>query len=72
MAKTQRKKCPYYEEILMRYCKAFEKKIMIPGCSGKEKYCSCEAYLRCPVFKEHDSTKEYMPDKKTKEDNDTE
>ncbi|MFQ6084203.1 MAG: hypothetical protein ACE5WD_12725 [Candidatus Aminicenantia bacterium] len=46
-------KCPFYEETRMRYCKVFEKKIMIPSRSGKEKYCTCKDYLKCPVYIEH-------------------
>jgi hypothetical protein len=45
--------CPFYEETRMRYCKAFEKKIMIPSRSDKEKYCTSKDYLKCPVYLEH-------------------
>jgi len=49
---VQKIKCPFYEEERMRYCKAFEKKIMIPSRSGKEKHCTCKDYLECPVYLE--------------------
>lgn len=42
--------CPFYEETRMRYCLAFEKKIMVPSRSGKEKYCTCKGYLKCPAY----------------------
>ena len=45
-------KCPFYEEARIRYCKALEKKIMIPSRSGKERYCTCKDYLKCPVYLE--------------------
>ncbi|OGF63537.1 MAG: hypothetical protein A2Y62_16500 [Candidatus Fischerbacteria bacterium RBG_13_37_8] len=45
-------KCPFYEEIKMRYCKAFEKRILVPNGSGKEKYCTCQDYVDCPVYHE--------------------
>ena len=51
-------KCPYFEETKVRYCKAFEKKIMIPSRVGKEKYCTCREYLNCPVYIEHDPSRE--------------
>jgi len=45
-------KCPFYEEERMRYCKAFEKKIMIPSRTEKKNYCTCEDYLECSVYLE--------------------
>lgn len=62
----QRIKCPYYEEIRMRYCKAFEKKILVPDCSGKERYCTCEDYLNCPVYAEHVIEKDDTSKKRSK------
>jgi hypothetical protein len=58
MVKSRRIKCPYYEEIRMRYCKAFEQKILIPDNSGEEKYCTCENYVKCVVFAEHKEPEE--------------
>jgi hypothetical protein len=49
---AQKMKCPFYEEAGMRYCKAFEKKIMIPSRSGKEKHCTSKNYLKCRVYLE--------------------
>jgi hypothetical protein len=49
---AKKMKCPFYEEAGMRYCKAFEKKIMIPSRSGKEKHCTSKDYLKCPVYLE--------------------
>ncbi|MEW6456570.1 MAG: hypothetical protein AB1410_07665 [Acidobacteriota bacterium] len=46
-------KCPFYEETVMRYCKVFEKKIIVPSRSEKERYCTCKDYLKCEVYQEH-------------------
>lgn len=50
-------KCPFYEEIKVRYCRAFEKRILVPRGTEKEKYCTCRDYVNCPVFLEHCSKK---------------
>ncbi len=56
-------KCPFYEEVTMRYCRAFEKRILIPKGLEKEKYCTCKDYIDCPVFIEN-KVKELMDEVK--------
>ena len=45
-------KCPFFEERSFRYCKAMAKRIMIPSRTEKERFCSCEDYRECPIYKE--------------------
>jgi hypothetical protein len=47
------KKCPYYEEITVRYCKVLAKRILIPSRSEKEKFCICSRYKECPLYQEY-------------------
>jgi hypothetical protein len=55
------KKCPFYEEITVRYCKVLAKRILIPSRSEKEKFCICSKYKECPLYQE------YVDDKNNKE-----
>ncbi len=45
-------KCPFFEEMSFRYCKAMAKRIMIPSRTEKEKFCDCEKYHECLIYKE--------------------
>ena len=46
------KKCPFFEEATFRYCKAMEKRVMIPVRTEDEKFCSCNNYLKCILYKD--------------------
>jgi hypothetical protein len=52
------KKCPFYEEITVRYCRVLAKRIMIPSRSEKEKFCTCDKFEECPLFQEYKKNKD--------------
>jgi hypothetical protein len=45
--------CPFLEEILMAYCRAYPVRKLVPKCQiTTGSTCTAERYMDCPFFKE--------------------
>jgi hypothetical protein len=45
--------CPFLEEIVMVYCRAYPVRKLVPKYAiTTESACMCEGYVGCPLFKE--------------------
>ncbi len=61
-------KCPFLESVVVHYCKAYPKRVMIPeGASNESCYCLGGEHLECEVFKElaHQNSPEAHSSEKT-------
>lgn len=46
-------RCPFLEEVLVRYCKAYPIKKLIPSCvSDKASLCLSDDYVKCAEYRD--------------------
>ncbi len=46
-------RCPFFEEVLVAFCRAYPVKKMVPSDRIQaHSVCTCEGFEECPMFKE--------------------
>jgi len=55
--------CPYLKIIMVRYCEAFPRRVMVPYNPAKKEAdtCSGEEYEKCEVYREYIKAQKKVP-----------